>query len=517
VRARWVLPLTVIVVAALAAVAACSTSPTALHMTIQPNGNGSTLAANALPKVASSPTTATMPAAVGYPFPKGVVLQQIDGGPNYYANISPQSAWMDQHILIGAWLEEPLTATDVEYDVAMGNNIYWNLAANPLDTKDCGGAPCRVNFNVIRAAGMHASAPDVTTESGSETVAYEGTDEPDMNFGPGSNGWNSSGSSTPASCIPSGSQCGYTVARFFYTGMPTSDGSPGYPVGKKPITQGYGKGVLFWETNAQAAQFLKYSDTLSADSYWMTDSDLSVPSQGACALLSVTSAECNHGSGTGLSYAQRALPANYAFNVARIQYLEGLIGVSKPITVDVETGCPMTNGNCTIPAAAIAAAWHALIAGARGIIWFQHNFSGPCQDFNTFYDGSNPLSPKYNCQQSPGVTLHDLVQAISAFNHEVASLNGVLLSPFAINYVTSGSADVSVMAKYADGKFYVFAGSGEQAQPPSDDQSVTFRVAGHYTGPVTVIGEHRVLHAVNGVFTDLFVNSDSVHIYKIGQ
>ena len=37
---------------------------------------------------------------------------------------------------------------------------------------------------------MHASAPDVTKASGSETVAYEGTDEPDMNFGPGSNGWN---------------------------------------------------------------------------------------------------------------------------------------------------------------------------------------------------------------------------------------------------------------------------------------------------------------------------------------
>ena len=216
-------------------------------------------------------------------------------------------------------------------------------------------------------------------------------------------------------------------------------------------------------------------------------------------------------------YAQRALPANYAFNVTRIRYLEGLIRVSKPITVDVETGCPMTNGNCTTPSAAVAAAWHALIAGARGIVWFQHNFSGACIDYNTFYDGSNPLSPKYNCQLSPGVTFDNLVEAISAFNYEVASLNSVLLAPFAINYVSVGNADVSVMAKYAGGKFYVFAGSGKQAQPPSNDQSVTFRVAGHYTGPVTVISEHRVLQAVNGVFTDVFANSNSVHVYEIGR
>ena len=105
--------------------------------------------------------------------------------------------------MIGAWLEQPLTATEVGYDVAMGNNIYWNLAGNPLDTQGLRRSPpCRVNFNVIRAAGMHASAPDVTSESGSETVAYEGTDEPDMNFGPGSR-WMES---QRASCIPSGSQ-----------------------------------------------------------------------------------------------------------------------------------------------------------------------------------------------------------------------------------------------------------------------------------------------------------------------
>jgi hypothetical protein len=449
--------------------------------------------------------------------PNGVTLRQVDGGPHYYANVSPGSVWMDNHILLGAWEEQPLSAKDVKYDVAMGNNIYWNLAGNPLDTRDCGGAPCRVNFNVIRAGGMHASAPDVTSKTGAETVAFEGSDEADQDYGAGSNGWKIKGTYNQTACIPSGSACGYTVANFFYKGKPSTYGSPGYPIGKKPITQGYGKGVLFWMSDAQAAKFLTYSNTLSADSYWMTDPTLDYASQGGCALFSPSSAECGGGGGPGLTTLQRALPANYAFDVTEIHRLQAKNGAQKPITVDVETGCPFSTNNCISPAAARAAAWHALIAGARGIIWFQHNFGGPCQDDNTFYDGSNPSSRMYNCKQIPGVTLHNVVQNISAFNHQVGVLNGVLLSPFAQHYVSVGGADVSVMAKDANGEFYVFAASGTPGHPPANNLPVHFKLAGNYTGVVTVIGEKRTLHAAKGVFTDTFATAETVHIYRIGK
>jgi hypothetical protein len=474
------------------------------------------ITATLLLRAAQISNHANVPPSSADLLPDGVTLRQIDGGPHYYAHIDSASAWMDQHIMVGAWLEQPLTTTEVSYDVAIGNNIYWNLAGNPLDIRDCGGSqPCRVNFAVIRAAGMRASSPDVTAESGSETVAYEGTDEPDMNFGHGSNGWNPKGPYNEVSCIPSGSECGYTVANFFYSGHPISYGSTGYPAGKKPITQGFGKGVLFWDTDAQAAKFLSYSDTLSADSYWMTDPDLDLPSQGGCALLPNSAKACGGGAGSGLTTAQRALPANYAFNVTRLEQLQALNGHSKPITVDVETGCPGTSGICTTPDAFTAAAWHAIIAGARGIVWFQHNFGGPCIDYQTFYDGSNPSSSMYNCQQTPSVTLHDVVATVSSFNHEVASLNSVLLSPFAEHYVSVGNADVSAMAKFSHGTFYVFAASGKPVTPPADNQPATFTVAGHYSGPVTVIGESRMLHAINGVFVDKFANEDSVHIYEI--
>ena len=452
--------------------------------------------------------------------PAGVSLRQIDGGTDYFAQINPRSAWMDQHILLGAWFEQPLNATEVGYDRATGDNIYWNLAGSPVPTAACGGSPCRADYNVIRRGGMHVSAPDTTANSGSETVSYEGSDESDMQYGPGWVEWNKKYNDAVGgwnSCIPpqvNHGQCGYTVARWYYSGVPTSLGSPGYPTAHTVKHQGYGKGVLLWETTAQAAEFMRFSDILSADSYWMSDPALNGPSQGGCALFPKSPVICKDIGGSGLTNAQRALPANYEYNVTRLEQLQALNGPPKPVIADVETGCPGSGGHCTTPLAMTAAAWHALIAGARGILWFQHNFGGPCVDFHTIYDGSDPASPMYNCQQTPGVTLHDMVVALTRFNKEVTSLNTVLLAPFADHYVTA-KGDVSYMAKYSNGVSYVFAGSGRPGEPPRPGQKVTFQLAGAPNTSVTVLNEHRTLRVVNGEFTDTFADADTVHIYRV--
>jgi hypothetical protein len=446
--------------------------------------------------------------------PKGVILRPVDGGTNYYAKIIKSSAWMDENFLVGAWEEQPLNAAQVQEDRAMGNNIYWSLGGTPLPYSKCAATGCRVNYDIIRAKGMHVVAPDANSKSGSETVAYEGIDEADLDFGPGWSGWNHTGKYfNQTACLPVGSSCGYTVVRFFDTGVPAKYGSPGYPVGRKPVAQGFSKSVLFYESKTQADEFFKYTSILSADSYWMSDPDLNQASQGGCAIFPVQSAICRGGGGIGLTIGQRALPANYAYNVTRLEELDGH---AKPIVADIETGCPSYSNNCTTPPAFAAAAWQSIIAGARGILWFQQNFGGPCVDFSTFYDGSNPQSQDYGCQQTRGVTLHDVVQAVSKVNHEISHFNNVLLAPFADNYVSGGKADVSVMAKDYRGEFYVFAASGKPGAPPARDQSVIFHVAGNYTGPVAVYGEGRTLHAVHGTFKDTFQDQDTVHVYKIG-
>jgi hypothetical protein len=435
----------------------------------------------------------------GSGLPPGVTLSQIDGGPTYFSEFNSNSAWLNNQILVGGWEEQPQNSTEVGYDVAMGNNIYWNLSGGSVD------------YDVIRAGGMHIFAPSSNSNTGSETVGWQGTDEPDLNFGPGSNGWLNNGTYNQTACVPSGSQCGYTVAKFFYTGVPSSDGSPGYPIDGRAIYQGFGKGVLQFESSSQAQVFLNYSDILGADEYWFSDTNAYGSSWGACQ-AAPNSTACT--SGKGFTAAQAQLAANYEANVTRLRSVQTLNGVSKPIVADIETGCPFTNGNCVTSAQFTAAAWHVLIAGARGIIWFQHNFSGPCQDYRTFQDGSNPSSSMYNCQIVPGETLHDLAQAVTAFNNKVAGLNSALLSPSAQGYVTA-TGTVSVMAKFYDNNFYVFAGSGQPGTPPSENQSVTFTLAGSPNTTATVVNEDRTINVVEGQFTDTFADANAVHIYQI--
>ena len=122
----------------------------------------------------------------------------------------------------------------------------------------------------------------------------------------------------------------------------------------------------------------------------------------------------------------------------------------------------------------------------------------------------------YNCQQTPGVTLHNVVQAVTSFEQEVNSLTGVLLAPTAVGYVSTTGV-VSTMAKAYGGSCYVFAGSGRVATPPPANQSVTFTLADNYAGPVTVLNENRTLTATNGAFQDTFANANSVHIYAIAD
>jgi hypothetical protein len=435
--------------------------------------------------------------------------------------MSPQSSWLDTVIPVGGFMEQPLNATQVGYDAAMGENIYWSLGGNAGDPSNL-----VADYNVIRAGGMHVEASTEDSNTGSETVGWMGDDEEDLDFDAGSTGWDNDGTYSTTACSSSSSGCGYTAANFFYSG--DTSGVTGtttlpYKLDGREVSQGLGKGVLFFETNAQAAQFMNYSDILSADAYWLTDNSLANSPSIGCDISPATSASTaacggtNPWHGPGFTTAQAELPANYGWNVERLNYLQSLDGSSKPVVADVETGCPFTGqsaGDCATPPQTIASAWHALIAGARGIIWFQHNFSGPCEDDHTFIDGSNPASSTYNCQQTPGVTLHNLVTDLTGFDDEVKALTPVLLSPNANGYVST-SADVSTMAKSYDGACYVFAGSGTPFDPPTTNLSATFKLADGYSGPVTVYGESRTVQASGGSFTDTFADQNAVHVYEV--
>ena len=90
---------------------------------------------------------------------------------------------------------------------------------------------------------------------------------------------------------------------------------------------------MFWETDAEAAQFVNnFQDVTQADTYWFTDPNISSATEGG-ALLN---------NGNPLTVAQTRLAANYGYTVDRMRELDAMDGQRQPIWAFVEVGWPFT-------------------------------------------------------------------------------------------------------------------------------------------------------------------------------
>ena len=175
-------------------------------------------------------------------------------------------------------------------------------------------------------------------------------------------------------------------------------------------------------------------------------------------------------------------------------------GVRHPIWGFVELGWPFTEtaaqgGRAIAPAEIKAAAWQQIIAGARGIVYFNHSFGGPEQTQNVLRD------PAYA----------DVAAAVTQTDALIKQLAPVINSPFDDAFVTVNSS-VRAMAKYYNGEHYVFAGATVNGAATGTD---SFNLAGITSGTAEVIGENRTIPIVNGQFVDTFADGNAIHIYHI--
>jgi hypothetical protein len=315
----------------------------------------------------------------------------------------------------------------------------------------------------IRNAGMHV-IQDVDNQAnvGSETSGWFLSDEIDMTQGP--------------SACPS-------ALNALKARVPSTH--PGL------VYDNYGKGVIFWQSDAQAACFVNYDDLNSSDVYWFTDGNVcSSGSEGPRfygleGVRALTQAEC-----------RRA--RNYGDQLAEMRKLDALNGSPRhPIWAFVEVGCPMNNGMCIQPNQTAAAVWHSIIAGARGIIYFQHSFSGPCTTHHALREtGCNGF---YTAMQ----------QKVTAVDAQIKSLAPVLNSP-TVTSQFAASSNVRAMMKWNGSNLYVFAGSAENA---GSTPSFTLSCIGNATA--TVVGENRTVPVTNGSWSDSFADGNATHIYRI--
>ena len=399
--------------------------------------------------------------------PPGVSLQQVDGGPNYYGgwtNSFPTSSsfypiavfnqTLGYNSNTGTWDPSQLAAYK-----AVGINGFINLYNGYNQALLTG----------IKNDGMWTiDGPLAPSYAGNTLTGYVWFDEADGNNRCGD--------------IPSASVLGETVPC-----LPTSDGrTPASAIAQvtadlhkvdptrfvygqytKPVARGEGL------TNAQAAAYVDAVDVVSFDDYLITDGW-----------------ESDH---------------NLWEQYDLVQHVRQLGNYNKPVMPFIEAGEPFTSnqwsGITDTPEMSVAEAWNAIIGGARGIEWFDHDFGDASAGYANSSDDLIDTNSVFAGLQS----------AVKAFDGRVASLATVINSPFANGYVTTNGS-MNAMAKYSssDNQFYVFA-----APRSTSSQNITFTVAGGYTGPVTVQGENRTVQATNGAFADTFANQTAVHIYEI--
>jgi hypothetical protein len=169
-------------------------------------------------------------------------------------------------------------------------------------------------------------------------------------------------------------------------------------------------------------------------------------------------------------------------------------GRRMPIWNFVEVGCPFPNGGCITPPQARAAVWHSLIAGARGVIYFQHSFGGSCKNHHNLRDNG--------CYQP-------MIDTITAVNAQIKAIARALNGP----RLTSGfsaNANVRTVAKWDGSNFYILAGSAENT---ASTGSFSIPCVGNATA--TVLGENRTIPVVAGSFSDSFSDGNAVHVYRI--
>jgi len=378
-----------------------------------------------------------------------------EGGPSYYQQFAAtNNVWTNSNFFpIGVWFESVLDQANVTTDKVHGINTYVQLTGNS-------------DLSIVRNNGSYAIAGN-GSNIGAETVGYYNADEADMNFGPGYGAYDEAN----YRCVNSNESCGYTAMALF-TGNHAPNSHVQYA--------NYGKGVMMWETQAEAAKFVNdYTDVVSNDMYFYTDPGLCGE---ALLFLGIPTDKCR-------------LSANYGYVLDKMRALDALDSKRQPIWAFVEDGHPFTENTApTItPDQLAGAVYSSLIHEARGIIYFNHNFGGSCISQHVIRDNCFPATSA----------------KIAQVNQQVTALAPVLNSQ---SYVYDANPKLDTMLKGYDGSYYLFAMTSR------DTATGTYALrlpADLHRSSVQVVNESRSLPVVNGIFTDTFANEYTYHVYKI--
>ena len=336
--------------------------------------------------------------------PAGVTLQQIDGGPTYYADHGFTNAasmgWDNPNFFaIGPFDSSYNSQTDITTWSALG----WNT-----DFADGG-----VTLSLAASYGISVIEQNLSGSYGTNVVGLLSQDEPST-F--------ADGVSTPLSSTANSVQNG----RFWWMNNTWSwdwgQGLSGAPAPGTPAS-------ILSDLVKTPDGTTRHIDINSIDLYWFAGSR--DPSWSGYMLGSTGLGKLLYNLPSGMTADQAQRGSNYG-DLIDIERSYQVGSNPAPIYAFIEDGQPFTgstNGSTYItPAELNWATWSSLIHGARGIIYFDHSFSGPGA-------GNVDVEDPYYQTVQPGQTI-SIYGQIKATDALVKQLAPVLNSPFAMNYVT---------------------------------------------------------------------------------
>lgn len=381
----------------------------------------------------------------------------VDGTSEYYGQFKNPLPDDASFFPLAVWHESLTDPVLAEKDKSFGINTYVELTPDSVP-------------QMARDAGMYVlgSAPDGALNG------FVLPDEVDMWGKSGHGVWTGAWPGEAPICEPEESRCGYTVMEKSLLKSPEG----------LVVYANFGKGVTFWEPDTVGTYFVnEYADIVSADNYWFTDPNICGKYEGGTKQdepRDLTPSECR-------------LAANYGWTVERMRGFVQPAG-AKPVWGFVELGMPFAETAQPIkPEEIRAAVWHSIIAGARGIVYFNHSFAGSCASQHILRDCGEELSGY-----------------VTKINQEVRGMANVINAPLVKDGLQSVQGDIRSTVRKLDDAMVVFAGSARLGA-----QEAEFRLACEITGEIEVVGEDRTVKAQGNAFSDRFEDGNAVHIYRI--
>jgi hypothetical protein len=394
-------------------------------------------------------TTPTAPADGGGIVPgAGVTLRPVDGGLGYYGRWANSLPTDEGFYPISVFNETLSNTGDTAKYKALGVNGFvglWNGMSPQI------AAALKANGQWAMTAPDRDGAPGF----GREFAGYQWFDEADGRNVCGDVGWLSSLCNGSDRTPPSAIKAMADAIRAADSTRPT------YGQYTKPVALGHGLDQATRKAYIDAVDIVSYdyypiSDPWDSGSLW----------NQADAVNSVR------------DLAGRNKPVWVFIETSRL-FGEDPVGRAKPTDAQIQ-----------------AQVWHAIIGGARGIEYFNHNFSG-----DPTYTQKLLIDPNYASTAA----------AVGKTNSQIHALAPVINAPYADGALTVQSGQVNAAIKFYKGSYYLFVGSRSKGA-----QTVTMKINGVGNAPVTVLHENRTTNVSNGILTDSFSGETAVHIYKIG-